>query len=198
MIKTDIYETINLYKKLINEIKKENLNPFDISIQELKFFTGDDIFTNGLIISILSKLLSFKAAYLVENYFPKSKEEKEKKIKSIFKQVLKEETDLEEDDIETLLMFESVREKLKKPKSVKPKKISYQEFQEITKSQIKEVLYEDTDYNAYALKIAKEIEEGRFKIRSYKDFIGLMFSIYLFKLEIDDIKRFIPIKIERI
>ena len=51
-------------------------------------------------------------------------------------------------------MFKSVREKLKKPKSVKPKKISYQEFQKITKSQIKEVLYEYTDYNILDKKLA--------------------------------------------
>jgi hypothetical protein len=189
--KTEVYETISFYKDLIEKIKKEDLNPFDLSIQELKGFVGDNIFTNSLIISILSKLLKLKAEYLANNYFPKDEEEREKAVKSIFKQAIKDETGMEEDDIEALLMVESIKEKLRKPKAVNPVKISYQEFQEITKNQIKEVLHEDTDYNAYALEIAKKIEEGSFKIRSYRDFIGLMFAIYNFNLDITDISKFI-------
>lgn len=185
---TEIFEFINLYRSLIDKAKKDLINPFDISIDDLKQLTGDNILTNGLIISLLSKIIKLKAEYLEKQL---SGNDKEKQIKSVFKEVLKEETNLEEDDIEALLMEESIREKLRKPKSVKPQRISYQTFQEITKNQIKDVLFEDTDYNTYALEIAKKIQQGTFKIKTYKDFIGLMFAIYLFDLEIKSVKYFL-------
>ncbi|ACO04982.1 hypothetical protein PERMA_A0004 (plasmid) [Persephonella marina EX-H1] len=191
MITAEIFEAIKFYKELIEKVEKENSNPFEISIEKLKELAGDSIFHNGIIISLLAKLIRLKAEYLEKQIIPQTEEEKKEAVKSIFKQVLQEETGLEEDNIETLLMVDSIKEKLKKPKAVKPKKISYQEFQEIAKSQIREVLHEDTDYNTYALKIAKQIEKGTFKIKSYKDFIGLMFAIYLFNLEINDIKAFL-------
>jgi len=192
MITAQTFEVINFYKQLIEKVKTENLNPFEISIDDLKELASDNIFTNALIISLLSKIVKLKAEYLINQI--SSKEKQEEKIKSVFKEVLKEETNLEEDDIEALLMIDSIREKLKKPKAIKPKRVPYQEFQEITKNQIKEVLFEDTDYNAYALNIAKQIEEGTFKIKNYKDFIGLMFSISLFNLEIEDISIFFKTK----
>lgn len=191
MITAEVFEVINFYKELVEKVKREEVNPFEVDLKDLKEIAGDNIFTNGLIISLLSKLLKLKADYLEKQIIPPSKEEKEEKIKSVFKQVLKEETNLEEDDIEALLMVDSFKEKLRKPKSVKPARISYQEFQEITKNQIKEVLFEDTDYNAYAKEIAKQIEKGIFKIRSYKDFIGLMFAITFEGIIVEDIKQFL-------
>ena len=190
-VNKEIFEFINLYKNLIEQVKKEELNPFEIDIYKLKNLVSDNIFNNGLIISLLSKLIKLKAEYLEKQLIPQTEEEKEEKIKSIFKQVLQEESNLEEDDIEALLMVDSIREKLKKPKSTKTERISYQEFQKLAKEQVKEVLYEDTDYNAYALEIAKQIEKGTFKIKNYKDFIGLMFAIYLFNLEIANIEKFL-------
>lgn len=187
--KTEIFETIGTYKKLIQEIEKNKIDPFEVSIQELKELTGDNIFTNGLILSIAAKILKLKAKNLITE---ENTEDKKEIVKSIFKEVLKEETNLEEDDIEALLMVDSIKEKLKKPKAIKPKKIPYQEFQRITKSQIKEVLFENTDYNAYALEIAKQIEKGTFKIRNFKDFIGLMYAIYNYNLDISDITKFLP------
>ena len=184
----EIFEFINLYKDLIEQVKKEELNPFEIDIYKLKNLVSNNIFTNGLIISLLSKLIKLKAEYLEKQLIPKTEEEK---IKSVFKQVLQEETNLEDEDIEALLTVDSIKEKLKKPKSIKTNRISYQEFQKLAKNQVKEVLYEDTDYNAYALEIAKQIEKGNFKIKNYKDFIGLMFAIYLFNLEIYNIETFI-------
>ena len=189
MITTEIFEAVNFYKQLIEKVKTEDLNPFEISINDLKNIVSDDIFTNAIIISFLAKVIKLKAEYLTNQIFPKEKQEE--KIKSAFKEVLKEETNLEEDDIETLLTIESIKEKLKKPKAIKPKRISYQEFQKITKNQIKEVLFENTDYNAHALEIVKQIENGTFKIKNYKDFIGLMFAIYNFQLNIDSIKHFL-------
>jgi len=190
-MQTQIFEVVNFYKRLIEKIKKENLNPFEISTEDLKNLVGDNVFYNGIIISIISKIIKLKAEYLEKQVISKTEEEKQETIKSVFKQVLKEETNLGEDDIEELLMIDSIREKLKKPKAIKPKRISYQEFQEITKSQIKEVLFENTDYNAYALEIAKQIEKGTFKIKSYKDFIGLMFAIALYEIDIEDIDEFL-------
>lgn len=189
MITTEIFEAVNFYEQLIEKVEAENLNPFEISINDLKNLISDDIFTNALIISFLAKVIKLKAEYLTNKIFPKDK--KENHIKSVFKDTLKEETNLEEDDIEALLTIESIKEKLKKPKAVKPERISYQEFQKITKNQIKHALFKDIDYNTYALEIAKQIEKGTFKIRNYRDFIGLMFAIYNFNLPINNIKRFI-------
>ena len=184
----EIFEFINLYKNLIEQVKKEELNPFEIDTYKLRNLVSNNIFTNGLIISLLSKLIKLKAEYLEKQLIPKTEEEK---IKSVFKQVLQEETNLEDEDIEALLTVDSIKEKLKKPKSIKIERISYQEFQKLAKEQVKEVLYEDTDYNAYALEIAKQIEKGTFKIKNYKDFIGLMFAIYNFELEIESVEKFL-------
>ena len=191
MITTQAFEVVNFYKELVEKIKKENLNPFEISTKDLKSLVGDNIFHNGLIISLLSKIIKLKAEYLEKQLIFKTEEEKQEAVKSVFKQVLQEETNLEEDEIEALLMIDSIKEKLKKPKAIKPERITYQEFQKITKSQIKEVLFEDTDYNAYALEIAKQIQQGIFKIKSYKDFIGLMFAISLLNLDVNNLKSFL-------
>ena len=185
----EVYDFIKLYRELVEKAKKEQINPLQIDINDLKELVSDDILTNGLVISLLAKIVKLKAEYLEKQITPE--ESKQQTIKSIFKEVLKEETKLEEEDIESLLMVESIREKLRKPKTVKPKRISYQEFKQITKEQIKEALFENTDYNSYALQIVKQIEKGTFKIRSFKDFIGLMFAIYIFNLQIDDIKEFL-------
>jgi len=191
MITTQAFEVVNFYKELVEKIKKENLNPFEISTKDLKSLVGDNIFHNGLIISLLSKIIKLKAEYLEKQLIFKTEEEKQEAVKSVFKQVLQEETNLEEDEIEALLMIDSIKKKLKKPKDIKPERITYQEFQKITKSQIKEVLFEDTDYNAYALEIAKQIQQGIFKIKSYKDFIGLMFAISLLNLDVNNLKSFL-------
>jgi len=190
IVATEVFEFINLYRDLIRQVKEEGLNPLDIDIYRLKELVSDDIFTNGLIISLLSRIVRLKAEYLEKQLIPEE-DEKEQTVRHIFRQVLKEETNLSDDDIESLLMVDSIREKLKKPKSVSPKRISYQEFQEMTKSQIREVLCEDTDYNAYAREIYEKIKKGVFRLKSYKDFIGLMFAIYIYNLDVKDIKQFL-------
>ena len=43
--------------------------------------------------------------------------------------------------------------------------------------------------SVYSL-IAK-IKKGVFRIKSYKDFIGLMFAIYIYNLDVKDIKQFL-------
>ncbi|WP_029523545.1 hypothetical protein [Persephonella sp. KM09-Lau-8] len=190
IVATEVYEFINLYRDLIRQVKEEGLNPLDIDIYKLQELVSDDIFTNGLIISLLSKILKLKVEYIEKQLIPEE-DEKEQTVRHIFKQVLREKTDLSDDDIENLLMVDSIREKLRKPKSESPKRISYREFQEITRGQIKEVLHEDTDYDAYAREIYEKVRKGIFRIRTYKDFIGLMFAIYIYNLDIEDINRFI-------
>jgi len=189
-VATEVFEFINLYRDLIRHVKEEGLNPLDIDIYKLQELVSDDIFTNGLIISLLSKILRLKAEYLEEQLIPEE-DEKEQTVRHIFRQILREETNLSDDDIESLLMVDSIREKLRKPKSVSPKRISYQEFQEITKSQIKEVLYEDINYNTFAKEIYEKIKKEIFTIRSYKDFIGLMFAINIYNINITDIRQFL-------
>ncbi|RUM58736.1 MAG: hypothetical protein DSY60_01120 [Persephonella sp.] len=189
-----IFAIINFYRELIEKIEKEELNPFEMSSEELseelKELIGDNFIINGIVISLLSKLLKLKVEYLGKQLI-QIEEEKEERLKDVFKQVLKEETNLEDDDIEALLMIDSIKEKLKKPKSIKPKKISYKEFQKITKGEIKNSLHKIIDYNKYALEVAKEVENGTFKIKNIKDFIGSLFAIHLFNIEVKDIKKFL-------
>ncbi|RUM62066.1 MAG: hypothetical protein DSY59_00885 [Persephonella sp.] len=189
-----IFAIINFYRELIEKIEKEELNPFEMSSEELseelKELIGDNFIINGIVISLLSKLLKLKVEYLGKQLI-QIEEEKEERLKDVFKQVLKEEINLEDDDIEALLMIDSIKEKLKKPKSIKPKKISYKEFQKITKGEIKNSLHKIIDYNKYALEVAKEVENGTFKIKNIKDFIGSLFAIHLFNIEVKDIKKFL-------
>jgi hypothetical protein len=97
---------------------------------------------------------------------------------------LKEETGLQDKTIEELLKIESLREKLRKKKSIIPEKIRYEEFK------VREFLFESVDYNEYARDVKERIEKGTFKIKSIQDFIGLLFAMQLYQLEIEDISQF--------
>lgn len=184
----ELLETVSFYNRLMEMVKRENLNPFEISLYQVKQLISDNITYNGMIILILARLVNMKANYILEKI---SNPEKEDQIKSIFKQVIKDETQMNDEDIELLLTVESIRYKLRKPKTVNPEKITYKEFQELAKNQVIESISNSIDYNKYAEEIAKQIKEGTFKIKSYRDFIGLMFAIYIFNIEVKDIKDFL-------
>ncbi|MGC9001355.1 MAG: hypothetical protein ACP5J2_10380, partial [Caldisericum sp.] len=83
-----------------------------------------------------------------------------------------------------LLKIESLREKLRKKKSIIPEKIRYEDFK------VREFLFKSIDYNEYAKNIKEQIEKGTFKIESIQDFIGLLFAMQLYQLEIEDISQF--------
>jgi len=61
MITAEVFEVINIYKELVEKVKREEVNPFEVDLKDLKDIVGENIFTNGLIISLLSKLLKLKA-----------------------------------------------------------------------------------------------------------------------------------------
>lgn len=88
-------------------------------------------------------------------------------------------------------MEESIKEKLRKPKFFKVKKISKEEFLNVSKENLKETLSKDIDYNSLSEEILKMIKSKRFKIKTVQDFIGLMFAIYNYNLEINDIRQFL-------
>jgi len=166
----------------MEKARRDEISIFEIKINPEDIDISGNIYQNALILSLLSEILKLKAEYLYNQAI--RKEETKQVIERAFRRVLQEEG-FNDEDIEALLMLDSLKDKLKKPKSVKPERMSYQEFKEMVKDEIQSALHKDTDYNSLALEIAKKIEQGTFKIRSIKDFIGLMFAIYLFNLEVD-------------
>ncbi|MGC8868784.1 MAG: hypothetical protein ACP5P7_03890 [Sulfurihydrogenibium sp.] len=175
-----VQETINLYRNLIEKIEKENLNPFEIKIENLK--PEDNLYVNGILLSIMVRLFKLKIEHLEKML---STQEKKEIVRNIFKQVLKEETGLQDQTIEELLKIESLREKLRKKKSIIPEKIRYEEFK------VREFLFESIDYNEYARDVKERIEKGTFKIKNIQDFIGLLFAMQLYQLQIEDISQFL-------
>jgi hypothetical protein len=101
---------------------------------------------------------------------------------------LKEEIGLQDQTIEELLKIESLREKLRKKKAKIPEKIRYKEFK------VREFLFESIDYNEYARNVKERIEKGTFKIESIQDFIGLLFALQLYQIDIEDISQFLKKK----
>jgi hypothetical protein len=174
-----VQETINLYRNLIEKIEKENLNPFEIKIDNLK--PEDNLYVNGILLSIMVKLFQLKIEHLEKML---STEEKKEIIKTVFKQVLKEETGLQDETIEELLKIESLREKLRKKKSIIPEKIRYE-------VKVREFLHKSIDYDEYAKNIKEQIEKGTFKIENIQDFIGLLFALQLYQIDIEDISQFL-------
>ncbi|MGC9189061.1 MAG: hypothetical protein ACP5F0_07190 [Sulfurihydrogenibium sp.] len=172
-----VQETINLYRNLIEKIEKENLNPFELKIENLK--PEDNLYLNGILLSVMVRLFKLKVEYLL------STQEKKEIVRNVFKQVLKEEIGLQDQTIEELLKIESLREKLRKKKSIIPEKIRYEEFK------VREFLFKSIDYNEYARDVKERIEKGTFKIKSIQDFIGLLFAMQLYQLEIEDISQFL-------
>ncbi|GAB6073306.1 hypothetical protein JCM14244_16890 [Venenivibrio stagnispumantis] len=189
MITKEVYDFIRFYRNLIEKAKKDEISIFEIKINPEDIDISGNIFQNAFIIALLSELTKLKAEYLLDKATQKQ-EQPEQIIKQAFKNTIEKE-DLDTDDIESLLLIDSLKEKLKKPKSVKPQRISYQEFKEIVKDEIKEALHKDVDYNLLALEIVARINAGTFKIKSIKDFIGLMFAIHLYNIQVIDIKQFL-------
>jgi hypothetical protein len=113
-----------------------------------------------------------------------STQEKKEIVRNVFKQVLKEEIGLQDETIEELLKIESLREKLKKKKTKLPEKIRYE-------VKVREFLHKSIDYDEYAKNIKEQIEKGTFKINNIQDFIGLLFALQLYQLEIEDISQFL-------
>jgi len=182
MIKKEVYDFIRLYRSLIEKAKKDEISIFEIQIDPNIIGTFDNMFQNALIIALLSELVKLKAEYLYNKAI--RKEETKQLIEKVFRKVLKNEG-FSDEDIETLLMIDSMREKLKKPKSISPPRMSYQEFKEMVKDEIKDALHKGVDYNMLAEEVAIKIKEGTFKIRSIRDFIAFLFAAYNFNLDVD-------------
>ncbi|MBX0312806.1 MAG: hypothetical protein JHC31_13750 [Sulfurihydrogenibium sp.] len=183
MINQEIYSLIKLYQTIL-----ENGNVFDIDSKKLLQLAGDDLYKNSLIISIVSKVIKRKAE-IIYQLTVRTEEEKKEETKKIFKEVLKENTQLDDESIEALLSI-GLKEKLKKPKSTSPKRITKAEFEEMVKKEMKITLVKAVDYEKEAQRVKAEIEKGTFRIKTLRDFIALMFAIYMFNLEVNSISRF--------
>lgn len=173
LVNSDVFSVIRYYRQLL----ESDIDLFSLSLDELKEYFSEDLETNGIILSLLTKILKRKVEILESMLI---KQDNKQEIKRIFKEVLKEETGLDELTIEELLMIDSFRDKLRKPKSIKPQRISYKEFQELTKQEVLNAVSHSVDYNELARDIYERIKKGVFRIKTYRDFIGLMYAIYLF------------------
>jgi hypothetical protein len=184
MINQEIYSLVKLYQTIL-----ENGNVFDIDSKKLLQLVGDDLYKNSLIISIVSKVIKRKAEIIYQSAV-RTEEEKKEETKKIFKEVLKENTQLDDESIEALLSI-GLKEKLKKPKSTSPKRITKAEFEEMVKKEMEITLVKAVDYEKEAKRVKAEIEKGTFRIKTLRDFIALMFAIYMFNLEVNSISRFV-------
>lgn len=186
LVNSDVFSVIRYYRQLL----ESDIDLFSLSLDELKEYFSEDLETNGIILSLLTKILKRKVEILESMLV---KQDNKQEIKRIFKEVLKEETGLDELTIEELLMVESFRDKLRKPKSIKPQRISYKEFQELTKQEVLNAVSHSVDYNELAKDIYERIKRGVFRIKNYRDFIGLMYAIYLFDdLDLDLVSKVLP------
>jgi hypothetical protein len=165
-----VQETINLYRNLIEKIEKENLKP------------ENNLYVNSILLSIMVRLFKLKVEHLEKML---STQEKKEIVRNVFKQVLKEEIGLQDQTIEELLKIESLKEKLRKKKSIIPEKIRYEEFK------VREFLFKSIDYDEYAKDVKERIEKGTFKINNIQDFIGLLFAMQLYQIDIEDISQFL-------
>jgi hypothetical protein len=191
MISQEIYSLIKLYQTIL-----ENGNVFDMDSKKLLQLVGDDLYKNSLIISIVSKVIKRKAEIIYQSAV-RIEEEKKEETKKIFKEVLKENTQLDDESIEALLSI-GLKEKLKKPKSTSPKRITKSEFEEIVKKEMEITLVKAVDYEKEAQRVKAEIEKGTFRIKTLRDFIALMFAIYMFNLEVNSISRFMVMDLPKL
>lgn len=185
LVNSDVFSVIRYYRQLL----ESDIDLFSLSLDELKEYFSEDLETNGIILSLLTKILKRKVEILESMLV---KQDNKQEIKRIFKEVLKEETGLDELTIEELLMIDSFRDKLRKPKSIKPQRISYKEFQELTKQEVLNAVSHSVDYNELARDIYERIKKGVFRIKTYRDFIGLMYAIYLFDFDLGLVDGILP------
>ncbi len=194
MILQEINQAYKIYDSLIKQVEEGVLDPLNIDIKTFldNLSKDEDIKNSAIFIKLSAQLLKIKVDNFLSLVSPEEKKEQiTKKLieKKIF-EALQEETGLDE-DILSLLMEESIKEKLRKPKFVKVKKISKEEFLNISKGNLRDTLSKDIDYNNLSKEILEKIKSKNFKIKTIQDFIGLMFAIYNYNLEINDIREFL-------
>jgi len=113
MITKEIYDFIRFYRNLIEKAKKDEISIFEIKINPEDIDISGSILQNALILALLSELLKLKAEYLYNRAI--KKEETKQVIEKAFRKVLQEEG-FSEEDIEMLLMVDSLKEKLHEKK----------------------------------------------------------------------------------
>jgi len=196
--------TINPYREYVNLLKEGKLSPDDIDIdtlikefkEKVKEFDYYSLYLHSaMFLEAISRLVKLKADAVYSFLTPQTEEEEQERKRYIRKQVeeiLKEYDLIEDEELQEL--FTSYRRKTGRKTGTKigsVNRMSYEQFKDMTTKQVKEVLFEDVDYREYAKRIASEIKKGTFKIRSFRDFIGLMFAITFEGIEIENIEKFV-------
>jgi len=196
---------VNPYREYLKLVNEGQFNPEDIDIdfliKEFQEKAAELDYYNlylqaGMFLEAAGKLLRLKADLVHNQLVPEEpvfqkEEERKKYIKHQVEEILKDYDFLK--DTELYDLFAGYRRKTgRKPgTSVKVNRLSYEEFRQLAKDQVKEVLVDSIDYNAYAKDIARRIRQGTFKIRKVQDFIGLMFAITFEGINVEDISQFL-------
>ncbi len=178
----DVFSVVRYYREIIDS----DVDIFSMDINQIKEYFSEDLQLNGILLTLLTKILKKKVEFLLGVL---SKDDVKKEVKKIFVESIKEETGLSDATIEDLLMLDSFREKLKKPKTKIPKRITYQEFKDLTKQEILSAVACSVDYNKYAEIIYNQIKNGSFKIKDYRDFIGLMYALSFYDIDLSDLSK---------
>ncbi len=207
-------EILNPYRFFLRKVEEGKINPLDVRIDLLveSFKVEAEVLDNeklyhysAMFLQAVSKLLKLKTNKAFEYLFPENGKKKRIAItKREVEEVLKE---FDNDTFNSLLdeltlkginlRYNPYKENGKKGGrgNKKFKEIKTRKFEDFVKQEVpfkaKEILFENTDYNAYALEVAKKVKDGTFKIRNYKDFIGLMFAIYIFNIDVKSIEKFL-------
>ncbi len=171
-----VFEVVNYYRDIVDK----DMDIFSMDINEIRQYFSEDLQSNGILLTLLTKILKKKVDFLLGVL---CKEDVKKEVKRVFVESIKEQTGLSDATIEDLLMLDSFKEKLRKPKAKTPKRITYQEFKDLTKQEILNSVCCSFDYKDYAKIIYNQLKIGSFKIKDYRDFIGLMYAIYFYDLD---------------
>ena len=201
-----IVELISPYREYLRLVREGKIDPEDIDVNVLISEFQDRIeeldysrlfLLSGMFIEVVSRLIRFKTDFLTEVITPRLEDEggeRKKHVKRKIEEILKEYEMLEDESLAEL--FGSYRRKTGRrrgSRSLRIEQVCYAKFKRKNPFTPEGVLFGNTDYNAYASVIVEEIKKGTFSICSYKDFIGLMYAIYLFDIPVtsEDVKRFL-------
>jgi len=170
------------YELVLGEIEKGILDPFDIDLEYLiELFKREAenlkeweyLEEAGRFLEASAKLLKLK----VEDIFPKPKPERKKiTIKEVREALVENENSYEPDKYDLSFLWD-YSPKVGRPsgaKDTKPRTLTWREFWTLAREDVP--LHKEVNYHELAKEVREKIKEGKFKIRSIRDFIAYLFA----------------------